>query len=89
MIILFFRLTSKIIFTGVQSTTPRKNGTWLKPGFVQTENHPVVCISWNDASEFTKWLSETKLGANSGWTCDLPTEAQWEKAARGNTRRGM
>jgi len=42
------------------------------------QNHPVTCISWDDADAFTEWLSK-----KSGLVVQLPTEAQWEKAARG------
>ncbi len=31
---------------------------WRNLGFSQTDNHPVVCVSWNDATAYTKWLSE-------------------------------
>lgn len=55
---------------------------WRNPGFEQEDNHPVVCVSWNDALEYCKWLSNKK-----GVNFKLPTEAQWEKAARGTDKR--
>lgn len=42
------------------------------------ENHPVVCVSWDDAIAYTEWLS-----AETGMNIALPSEAEWEKAARG------
>jgi sulfatase modifying factor 1 len=42
------------------------------------ENHPVVYVSWDDAVAFCQWLSR-----ETGKTFRLPTEAEWEKAARG------
>ncbi|NIM12580.1 MAG: SUMF1/EgtB/PvdO family nonheme iron enzyme, partial [Candidatus Aminicenantes bacterium] len=59
---------------------PKEGITWKNPGFIQDDNYPVVCISWNDAVEYCKWISEKKE-----INFKLPTEAQWEKAARGST----
>ena len=51
----------------------------------EKKNHPVVNVSWNDAIAYCKWFNEqNKIELQEhGLTLHLPTEAQWEKAARG------
>ena len=48
---------------------------WSSHEYEQTEEHPVVCVSVNDAIEYTKWLS-----SETGHRYRLPYEAEWEFA---------
>ena len=53
--------------------------SWRDPDFPQTDGHPVVNVSWDDAQEYLSWLSRT-----AGAAYRLPTEEEWERAATGS-----
>jgi serine/threonine protein kinase/formylglycine-generating enzyme required for sulfatase activity len=44
---------------------------------------PVMGVSWNDVRDYVDWRNAQAEAANEPWVYDLPTELQWEKAARG------
>ena len=50
---------------------------WRRPGFQQGDDHPVVCVNWNDAVAYADWLTQKHKRLYR-----LPTEAEREFAAR-------
>ncbi|MGH8216575.1 MAG: bifunctional serine/threonine-protein kinase/formylglycine-generating enzyme family protein [Rhodanobacteraceae bacterium] len=52
--------------------------TWKNPGFKQGNDHPVVCVSWNDAAAYVAWLSKA-----TDQTYRLPASSEWLRAAQG------
>jgi formylglycine-generating enzyme required for sulfatase activity len=55
---------------------------WQDPGFAAppADNEPVVCVSWDDAKAYADWLAKS-----TGQHYRLPSETEWEYAARGGT----
>ncbi|MEM8985326.1 MAG: formylglycine-generating enzyme family protein [Pseudomonadota bacterium] len=64
------------IYTDTTSWHIARGRNWNDPGFLQDENHPVLCISWADAQAYIAWLN-----AETGRSYRLPSEAEWEYVA--------
>jgi serine/threonine protein kinase/formylglycine-generating enzyme required for sulfatase activity len=53
---------------------------WRAPGYPQTDDFPVTCVTWTEAAAFCEWLSH-----ETGEMYRLPTDAEWESACRAGT----
>lgn len=58
----------------------KPKATWRRPGFAQDDDHPAVCVTWNDANAYVRWLSGVTKRKYR-----LPTEAEREYATRAGT----
>ena len=52
--------------------------SWIYPGFPQSADHPVTCVNWYDVKAYIDWLNTLVEGGGFR----LPSEAEWEYAAR-------
>lgn len=55
----------------------KAGSSWRDPGYPQDDNHPAVCLTWNDARAYVEWLSH-----ETGKPYRLPTAAEMEYAIR-------
>ena len=65
----------------VRDTGYDAGSSWQAPGFDQTDDHPVVCVTYDAALAYIDWVNRRTKGGYG-----LPSEAAWEYAARAGTQ---
>jgi formylglycine-generating enzyme required for sulfatase activity len=68
-------------FVAATGRTDGQGCRWSDPGFAQDDSHAVVCVSWNDAQDYARWLT-----SKTGHHYRLLSEAEYEYVARAGTR---
>jgi len=69
------KITGCTVYDGTWRERP--DLSWSDVGYPQTSAHPVACVSWRDALDYTTWLSH-----KTGQHYRLPSASEWEYAAR-------
>jgi formylglycine-generating enzyme required for sulfatase activity len=65
------------VFAGAHQMHWEAGANWRNPGFAQDDNHPVTCLSWNDATAYVEWLRR-----QTHKRYRLPSEAEQEYSIR-------
>ncbi len=71
------KATSCLVYDGQGEWTIDDAADWANPGYQQSDDYPVPCISWDDAHAYAAWLSD-----KTSQQYRLPSESEWEYAAR-------
>jgi len=71
-----FEVTNRQFRSFVEATGYRAQGNWERHATPDRRDHPVIAVSWYDAEAYALWAEKR-----------LPTEEEWEKAARGGDAR--